>query len=320
MGKLTRRQGRQGHFCRAPSSRPLPASGGPFSGPATSFAFPPQSLSAAMLSRALLRAGLARNALSQVRPVSTTSAKAGSIPAWVDGVDIFENEKNPERDHVNFPRRKREELPSPVRHWWIPEEYFSFFAPKTGVTGGYIFALSFGSFLCSKEYIIFEHEMHVGMVFAIAIVGVANIVGPGLTKSLDATIDKEVADMDSIRNKEIDRCALALEEEEEEKTSSQQRRRTLLSSWKPNTGPGSRTHSHRLSGGWITSSRQQTCCEPMNRNTWLIGSLPTSRRASQPSRRRTRSRSAWLTLRLSPNFEPSSFFHQLRLTSSAPMS
>merc|ERR1711963_963200 len=154
--KLTRRQG---HFCRAASSRPLPASGGPFSGPATSFAFPPQSSSAAMLSRALLRAGLARNALSQVRPVSTTSA-------------------------------------------------------KTGVTGGYIFALSFGSFLCSKEYIIFEHEMHVGMVFAIAIVGVANVVGPGLTKSLDATIDKEIADMDSIRNKEIDRCALAIEEEE----------------------------------------------------------------------------------------------------------
>ena len=44
------------------------------------------------------------------------------------------------------------------------------------MTGGYIFALSFGSFLCSKEYIIFEHEMHVGMVFAIAIVGVANVV------------------------------------------------------------------------------------------------------------------------------------------------
>ena len=35
-----------------------------------------------------------------------------------------------------------------------------------------------------------------------------------MTKSLDATIDKEVADMDSIRNKEIDRCALAIEEEE----------------------------------------------------------------------------------------------------------
>ena len=35
-----------------------------------------------------------------------------------------------------------------------------------------------------------------------------------MTKSLDATIDKEIADMDSIRNKEIDRCALAIEEEE----------------------------------------------------------------------------------------------------------
>merc|ERR1711992_65850 len=206
--KVTRKQG---HGGRAASSRPLPASGGPFSGPATSFAFPPQPSSVAMLSRALLRAGLARNALSQVRPVSTTSAKAGSIPAWVDGVDIFENEKNPERDHVNFPRRKREEFPSPVRHWWIPEEYFSFFAPKTGVTGGYIFALSFGSFLCSKEYIIFEHEMHVGMVFAIAIVGVANVVGPGLTKSMDEIIDKEISDMDSIRKKEI--VALQLEAE-----------------------------------------------------------------------------------------------------------
>merc|ERR1711974_130637 len=120
MGTIKLRQYmKQGHFCRAASSRPLPASGGPFSGPATSFAFPPQPSSAAMLSRALLRAGLARNALSQVRLVSTTSAKAGSIPAWVDCVDIFENEKNPERDHVNFPRRKREEFPSPVRHWWI---------------------------------------------------------------------------------------------------------------------------------------------------------------------------------------------------------
>merc|ERR1712109_350600 len=306
---------RQGHFCRAASSRPLPASGGPFSGPATSFAFPPQSSSAAMLSRALLRAGLARNALSQVRPVSTTSAKAGSIPAWVDGVDIFENEKNPERDHVNFPRRKREELPSPVRHWWIPEEYFSFFAPKTGVTGGYIFALSFGSFLCSKEYIIFEHEMHVGMVFAIAIVGVANIVGPALTKSLDATITRRspiwipsVTRRSTVAPWPSRRRRRASGWPDHTKTSSQQRRRTLHSSWKRNTGPGSRTHSHRLSGGWITSSRQQTCCEPMNRNTWSIGSLPTSRRASQPSRRKTRSRSAWLTLRLSPNFKPSSFF------------
>merc|ERR1712027_240865 len=155
--------GRQGHFCRAASSRPLPASGGPFSGPATSFAFPPQSSSAAMLSRALLRAGLARNALSQVRPVSTTSAKAGSIPAWVDGVDIFENEKNPERDHVNFPRRKIAELPSPVRHWWIPEEYFQFFHAKTGVTGPYMFAISLGTFMSSKEIYVYEHEFYTGV-------------------------------------------------------------------------------------------------------------------------------------------------------------
>lgn len=63
--------------------------------------------------------------------MSTTSVKS-TAGAWVDGIDIFENEKNPERDHANFPRRKVQELPDPVRHWWVPEEYFQFFHSKTG--------------------------------------------------------------------------------------------------------------------------------------------------------------------------------------------
>jgi len=169
-----------------------------------------------MLSRSLLRASVcARNSvfLSQRAAVSTTGpAKSGN--AWVDGIDIFENEKNPERDHVNFPRRKIAELPSPVRHWWIPEEYFQFFHSKTGVTGPYMFAISLGTFMSSKEIYVYEHEFYTGIGIWAVLIGIVNVAGPGMTESIDKAIDAQRDAMDSIRQKEIDRCTAALEDEE----------------------------------------------------------------------------------------------------------
>jgi len=163
-----------------------------------------------MLSRALLRAGVTR---LSVRPVSTTAVKSTAGP-WIDGVDIFENEKNPERDHANFPRRCVKELPDPVRHWWIPEEYFQFFHSKTGVTGPYMFAISLGTYMSSKEIFVYEHDFYCGLCFWGAMVTLANMIGPGITKSLDAEIDANKAELDSIRQREIDRCAQAVEDEE----------------------------------------------------------------------------------------------------------
>lgn len=171
-----------------------------------------------MLSRSLLRAGVsARNSvlLSQRASVSTSGpAKSSTGAAWVDGIDIFENEKNPERDHVNFPRRKLAELPSPVRHWWIPEEYFQFFHAKTGVSGPYMFAVSLGTFMSSKEIFVYEHDFYCGLGFWAVMIGIINVAGPGMAQSMDAAIDANRAELDSIRQKEIDRCTAAVEDEE----------------------------------------------------------------------------------------------------------
>merc|ERR1711953_1624885 len=175
----------------------------------TAFVIKP-SLQAAMLSRALLRAGVTR---LSVRPVSTTAVKSTAGP-WIDGVDIFENEKNPERDHANFPRRCVKELPDPVRHWWIPEEYFQFFHSKTGVTGPYMFAISLGTYMSSKEVFVYEHDFYCGLAFWAAMITLVNVAGPGVTKSLDTEIDSNKAELDSIRQREIDRCAQAVEDEE----------------------------------------------------------------------------------------------------------
>jgi len=166
-----------------------------------------------MLSRAILRAGAHGRMLTVVRPVSTSPVlKAAEQPAA--DFDIFANEKNPLRDHVNFPRRKFEEYPNKVRHWWIPEEYFQFFHAKTGVTGPYMFAVSLGTYLCSKEIYVLEHEFYTGIAFAIVFVGLVNKLGPGVTAYVHKELDKEKEALASIRQKEIDRCKAAIEDED----------------------------------------------------------------------------------------------------------
>jgi len=160
-----------------------------------------------MLSRTIFKAGFAQClATKAIRPVSTTAVRATEI-------DIFENEKNPERDLVNFPRRKRPDLPAPVRHWWIPEEYFQFFYPKTGVTGPYMFVAGLGTYLCSKEIYVLEHEFYTGVAFAVVIGGLIHKIGPMVSDFLDKEVDNQISSLANIRQKEIDRCKTAVEDE-----------------------------------------------------------------------------------------------------------
>lgn len=166
-----------------------------------------------MLSRLLPKAGSAR-ALTLVRPVSTSPAvkAAAEFPTGAD-VDIFENEKNPERDHVNFPRLKQKIQPDPVRHWWIPEEYFTQFHEKTGVTGPYMFVTSFGTFLLSKEYFPLSHDFYTGLSLAALVAVLCHKLGPGVQAWSHKMVDDQVASVSEMRNKEIDRCKVALEDE-----------------------------------------------------------------------------------------------------------
>ena len=66
-----------------------------------------------------------------MRSLSTTAVRSAEVGNWMDA-PVFANEKGPERDHVNFPRRKYQRDPAPVRHIWVPVEYFNFFYQKTG--------------------------------------------------------------------------------------------------------------------------------------------------------------------------------------------
>jgi len=120
----------------------------------------------------------------------------------------------PERDLVNFPRRTRPMNISPVRLGFLPEEWFTQFHAKTGVTGPYMFIASFGTFLISKEFYVLEHEFYTGLGLVVLGAMAAKMVGPGLRAWLDVEMNKEEAKLKAIRQDEIDVCKAAISEEE----------------------------------------------------------------------------------------------------------
>jgi len=143
-----------------------------------------------------------------VRTLATT-------PARLDmNHPIFANEKGPERDLVNFPRRKRAIYPDKVRHHWIPEEWFTAFHEKTGVTGPYMFATAVGTFVISKELWVLEHEFYCGVGLVIVLGALVKNVGPSISAQIDKRVDDDEARLKAVRGDEIDRCKAAIAEEE----------------------------------------------------------------------------------------------------------
>ncbi|XP_011688372.1 PREDICTED: ATP synthase subunit b, mitochondrial [Wasmannia auropunctata] len=100
-------------------------------------------------------------------------------------------------------RPKRLIDPSPVRHGFIPEEWFQAFYSKTGASGPYVFAISVGTYLVSKEIYVLEHEFYNGISLFIICVATVKLFGPKLAKTLDEGIDKYQNELDDTRNNEI---------------------------------------------------------------------------------------------------------------------
>ena len=115
----------------------------------------------------------------------------------------------------------------------FPEEWFAALYPKTGVTGPYMFLAGVGTFLCSKEFFVMEHDFYVGVgLFAVLSFVVKSVsliilvgrtsyeiltvlqVGPDWTASVNKELDDEEAALRSIRQSEIDFCKDAIAQEE----------------------------------------------------------------------------------------------------------
>jgi F-type H+-transporting ATPase subunit b len=110
-----------------------------------------------------------------------------------DDMPTIHDDKKPQRDAVNFPRQPPLLDTPPTRYHVIPESWFQFFYPKTGVTGPYLFAGAFTTFLLSKEWLVMEHELLGAtssiVIFAYAIPKFGPKVRDYIMKGHQATID-----------------------------------------------------------------------------------------------------------------------------------
>jgi hypothetical protein len=93
--------------------------------------------------------------------------------------------EGPERDLVNFPRPKRAVYPGKVRLGFLPDEWFTFFYKKTGVTGPYAFGTGLLVYVLSKEIWVLEHEFWGGVSLFLMIIYAAKKFGPQLSAYLE---------------------------------------------------------------------------------------------------------------------------------------
>jgi len=115
-----------------------------------------------------------------------------------------------ERDLVNFPARVRPIDKAPVRMLIFPEEWFTAFHDKTGVSGPYMALFGLGTFLASKEYFVMEHDFYVGIGLAAVLGYLVKTVGPSWTEEINKELDEEEAALRAIRQNNIDQCNAAI--------------------------------------------------------------------------------------------------------------
>jgi len=145
---------------------------------------------------------LSRAALFQVRkPLCALLARTSATTA---------------SNEVTYQRPVRGIEAAPVRLGFIPEEWFTFFYKKTGVSGPYVFGFSLYTYLVSKEIIVLEHEFWAGVsLFSLLTIGIKKF-GPDFKKSIDAEVDQVEQAWESNRANEIAGLEDLIEHEKEE--------------------------------------------------------------------------------------------------------
>ncbi|KAJ8981345.1 hypothetical protein NQ317_002882 [Molorchus minor] len=95
----------------------------------------------------------------------------------------------PNKESKDSEKRIKRMEPGKVMMAFIPEEWWRFFLPKTGVSGFWTFLFTTGIWLVSKEYYVLEHNYYGGLSMFVIWYYAIKYVGPMLSNWLDKDID-----------------------------------------------------------------------------------------------------------------------------------
>ncbi|XP_018606323.1 ATP synthase peripheral stalk subunit b, mitochondrial [Scleropages formosus] len=103
-----------------------------------------------------------------------------------------------------------------VRHGIIPEEFFQFLYPKTGVTGPYVLGTGLLLYMLSKEIYVINHETFAAAsIGAVLIYGVKKF-GPGIAAFADKLNDEKAAKVQDVKDAAMSSLTSAIEDEKKE--------------------------------------------------------------------------------------------------------
>lgn len=133
-------------------------------------------------------ASLASSGATKVQEGTIEDVKA-QVSRWEKVHDTY---FGPERDTKNFPLYKAPESSPATRVGFIPESWFNFFYPKTGVTGPYLFMGGALTFLMGKEIWVVDHYFPEVLSFSIMVYIINRKFGKQIGEFFDDSRDRMV--------------------------------------------------------------------------------------------------------------------------------
>ncbi|KAJ8258001.1 hypothetical protein GJAV_G00192030 [Gymnothorax javanicus] len=103
-----------------------------------------------------------------------------------------------------------------TRHGIIPEEFFQFLYPKTGVTGPYMLGTGLLLYMLSKEIYVINHETFAAACIGIVVVYGVKKFGPSVAAFADKLNDEKVAKAQEVKDLAVANLTNAIEEEKKE--------------------------------------------------------------------------------------------------------
>ncbi|XP_063153508.1 ATP synthase F(0) complex subunit B1, mitochondrial [Candoia aspera] len=156
---------------------------------------------------------LSRLALRALAPAGVKSSVV--LPSLSPGIIQVSRPLCTSQQHL-APVPSLPETGGKVRHGIIPEEFFQFLYPKTGVTGPYMLATGLTLYLLSKEIYVINHETISGaVVLSLVIYGIKKY-GPAVAAFADRRMAEELASYEDLKKAYIARCQEGIENEKKQ--------------------------------------------------------------------------------------------------------